>query len=202
MSDINNKEQEGSYGKPAFPKKHIIYPVIILLLLAGCAFGYFYAYDSFDMAYKQAYDEAVIRQTAECDSIIQEYANASEDLYKKQQKWERLIKVKQSEAAKAKKELEDLLKSEEREAKEEARRFELLSEEKKRLELMTKYYNEMVDTLRITNPEYEDLYTSYAVYLTLAASELSKEDMDEYMNMYERKTAIEQDYIAAHPFSE
>lgn len=177
---------------------NIIYIVLILALAGGGIYGYFYITESYEAQYAEAYNKAVAAQKSIYDSAKSKYDTAYAKLLAEEADWKNSLETKQNELNAANDELSAIYAERQAEIDAENARWNALSPEEQEAEKACCKYNDMVSELRATNPEYAKLYVEYATYLTNGIFTLSREEALAYTELYDKKTAIEQEYIKSH----
>lgn len=185
-------------------KKHtvlilnLVYIFIILALIGGGIYGYFYLTDAYETRYTEAYNTAVAKQEAIYNAAKKQYDEAYAFVLSEEADWKQQLEEKQAELNSTNKELEDIYAARQAEIDAENARWNALSVEEQNAELACYDYNDMVSKLRSTDPEYAKLYVEYAAYLTKDIFNLGREEALAYTKLYSRKAEIEQNYLKTH----
>lgn len=144
----------------------IIYPIIILIILAGAAGGFFYLKSMFSDLYSTAFEQVVADKRQEVLAVKNQYEAEYSTYLNSQKEWEEVLKSTQEEINNAYGELGRIYSERQALLDAEEARWNSLSEEEKRAEELYNEYGKMMEKIayRVIDT-YQRIYENFSGYL-------------------------------------
>ncbi len=177
------------------PLVHIIYCIVLVLVIAGGVTAVLFIRADYEKKYKKA----VAEQQAEYEAAEAKYETALANLLTEEAQWKQEVADMQEQVNDAFAQTEAVYAERQAKIDAETARWNALTPEEQKAELIAKAYNEMILALRAENEEYRSLYVTYSEYLTVDIFSLGAEEALAYTELHARKIEIEQAYLAEHP---